>query len=159
MSNYANAFISLTLGLCIAGCGEPPETIKVSRGADVPTEFARLQDLLSLPEAAGSDQAFATLVAIIENECGGDEAKFHAKMLSSFNSKSVESIIDEYHQLDPAIVAKHADVVAEKLAQAEAEEKERFNKRINDEIQAMLQKQIDSLGKLQEQIDAERKKK
>jgi len=159
MIGYVKAFASLTLCLYIAGCGGPPETIKVSNGKEVPAEFSRLQDLLPPEKAAGSDEAFITLVAMIEDECGGDETKFHGKMHSRFNGKSVAAILDEYHELDPAIVAKYAPVVKEKLAQADAEETERFNKRINEEIQDMLQKQIDSLDKLQDELEAERKNK
>jgi len=149
MTAYARELVALLLCLLAAGCGTRQATINVSKGEDVPAEFARLQDLLSPPDAAGSDEAFYTLVAIIADECGGDEALFHAKMLSSFNGKSVQNVIDEYHQLDPAKVAKHAQAVAEKRAKARAEEEERFNKRFNEEIQTMVQNQIDKLEKLQ----------
>jgi len=147
MTAYATEFAALTLCLLAAGCGAPQAKLNVAKGEDVPAEFARLQDLLSPPEAAGSDEAFYTLEAIISDECRGDEALFHAKMLNRFNGKSVQDVIDEYHQLDPAIVTKHAKTVSEKRAKASDEAWEHVNKRLNEDVQTMRQEQIDSLEK------------
>jgi hypothetical protein len=149
MTTYSQSLASLTLCLLAAGCA--PETINVTNGKDVPAEFARLQDLLSPPDAAGSTEAFDTFVEIIADECRGDEALFHETMLSHFNGKSVQAVLDEYRQLDRAIVAKHAAAVAAKRAKAEAEEAERFNKKLNDEMLQMLDEKIEALDKLEKQ--------
>ncbi len=135
-----------TLSWLIAGCGRQ-EAIDVPNGKDVPAEFARLQDLLSPPDAAGSSDAFDTLVFQIADECGGNEVLFHETMHRRFNGKTVQDVIDEYRRLDPAIQAKYAPLVAKKREKEAEEYWERTNERLNAEVLETLQKHIDALEK------------
>jgi hypothetical protein len=149
MNAIARIVAALIVCLLIAGCSQQ-ETIKVEHGRDVPAEFERLADLLPLEESAGCNEAFHTFVAIIAEESNGDESLYHEKILGRFNGKSVQSIIDEYHRLDPAIVAKHSKAVSAKIEKARAEEWERIDKRLNDELMAELdaaEKSVDRMLK------------
>ena len=149
MMNRCHCMVAFVLCLLVAGCGGRPDTIQVVSGVDVPAEFARLHAMLPPEQAAGSQEAFDTLVMVIADECGGDESQIHVKMLERFNGKSVKAIIDEFQELDQVTVAKYAKVVAEKRARDKVEEEKRFNKRFNEELQATIKKQVDALDGLQ----------